>query len=483
MLGGGDPRRMSMDVDAAAQLSINSRALVVSAPALSHGGEDSPYSVPRQEMQNGAHNQQAESISNHSKKLQDDLHELGDKIKHHEDNVKYLKTLKNKLEESIVEMQVALGKYDKASFSRTVNNDPALLKSEEETIDHILKNENSAAALLSRMKSQAEALSSDHSLTKDVIGIVATLGKVDDDNLSRLFSEYLGLETMLAVVCKTYEGVKALEAYNKEGSIDKSSGLHAFAASIGRPLTGRFLVICLEDIRYACMRSLVFSFFQIHYRVILVIFFGCMFRPYSGEIIADDPQRRLTLLKPRLLNGEHPPGFLGFAVNMITIDSTNLYCFSKTGHSLRETLFNHLFTDLQVYRSREDMLNALSCIRNGAISLDGGMIRSRGVFSLGHHQGDIDVKFPSTSQKLDLPESYFEIEVGLKETKWKKDRAMEDMQREQALLAHARVNYETKKREFLQFLARSSSHVSPVIHPLHGSRELLSAVPSIKSIL
>ncbi|KAL0382441.1 UNVERIFIED_CONTAM: protein DEFECTIVE IN MERISTEM SILENCING 3 [Sesamum calycinum] len=461
MLGGGDPRRMSMDVDAAAQLSINSRALVVSAPALSHGGEDSPYSVPRQEMQNGAHNQQAESISNHSKKLQDDLHELGDKIKHHEDNVKYLKTLKNKLEESIVEMQVALGKYDKASFSRTVNNDPALVKSEEETIDHILKNENSAAALLSRMKSQAEALSSDHSLTKDVIGIVATLGKVDDDNLSRLvhpflplFSEYLGLETMLAVVCKTYEGVKALEAYNKEGSIDKSSGLHAFAASIGRPLTGRFLVICLEDIR-----------------------------PYSGEIIADDPQRRLTLLKPRLLNGEHPPGFLGFAVNMITIDSTNLYCFSKTGHSLRETLFNHLFTDLQVYRSREDMLNALSCIRNGAISLDGGMIRSRGVFSLGHHQEDIDVKFPSTSQKLDLPESYFEIEVGLKETKWKKDRAMEDMQREQALLANARVNYETKKREFLQFLARSSSHVSPVIHPLHGSRELLSAVPSIKSIL
>ncbi|KAL2249071.1 UNVERIFIED_CONTAM: Protein DEFECTIVE IN MERISTEM SILENCING 3 [Sesamum indicum] len=247
----------------------------------------------------------------------------------------------------------------------------------------------------------------------------------------RLFSEHLGLETMLAVVCKTYEGVKALEAYNKEGSIDKNSGLHAFAASIGRPLADRFLVICLEDIR-----------------------------PYSGEIIADDPQRRLTLLKPRLLNGEHPPGFLGFAVNMITIDSTNLYCFSKNGHSLRETLFYHLFSDLQVYKSREDMLNALSCIRNGAISLDGGMIRSRGVFSLGHHQGDIDVKFPTTSQKLNLPESYFGIEVGLKEMKWKKDRTMEDMQREQALLAHARVNYETKKREFLQFLARSSSHVS-----------------------
>ncbi|KAK4436218.1 protein DEFECTIVE IN MERISTEM SILENCING 3 [Sesamum alatum] len=431
MLGGGDPRRMSMDVDAAAQLSTNSRALVVPAPVHSHVGEDSPYTVPTQDMQNGPHNQQAESISNHSKKLQDDMHELGEKIKHHEDNVKYLKTLKNKLEESILEMQVALGKYDKASFFKAVNKDPALVKSEEETIDHILKHENSAAALLSMMKSQAEALSSDHSLTKDVIGIVATLGKVDDDNLSRLFSEYLGLETMLAVVCKTYEGVKALEAYNKEGSIDKSFGLHAFAASIGRPLADRFLVICLEDIR-----------------------------PYSGDIIADDPQQRLALLKPRSLNGEPPPGFLGFAVNMITIDSTNLYCFSKNGHNLRETLFYHLFSGLQVYRSREDMQNALSCIKNGAISLDGGMIRSPGVFSLGHHQGDFDVKFPSTSQRLSLPESYFELETGLKETKWKKDRTVEDMQREQALLAHARVNYEVKKREFLQFLAQSSSHLS-----------------------
>lgn len=60
------------------------------------------------------------------------------------------------------------------------------MKSEEETIENILKHENSGAAIVYRMKVQAEALSSDHSLTKDVIGIVATLGKVDDDNISRL---------------------------------------------------------------------------------------------------------------------------------------------------------------------------------------------------------------------------------------------------------------------------------------------------------
>lgn len=108
-----------------------------------------------------------------------------------------------------------------------------------------------------------------------------------------------------------------------------------------------------------------------------------LLRPYAGEFIADDPQRRLALQKPRLPNGETPSGFLGFAVNMITIDSRNLYCTSKNGGSLRETLFYHLFSNLQVYRSREDMVEALACIRNGAISLDGGVIRSSGVFSLG----------------------------------------------------------------------------------------------------
>lgn len=54
---------------------------------------------------------------------------------------------------------------------------------------------------------------------------------------------------MLAVVCKTREGLKALETYGKEGSIDKSAGLHGLSSSIGRILSGRFLAICLEDLR------------------------------------------------------------------------------------------------------------------------------------------------------------------------------------------------------------------------------------------
>lgn len=107
-------------------------------------------------------------------------------------------------------------------------------------------------------------------------------------------------------------------------------------------------------------------------------------RPYAGDFVPDDPQRRLDLLKPRLANGECPPGFLGFAVNMINVDTANLFCVTANGHGLRETLFYNLFSRLQVYKTRVEMLNALPCISDGALSLDGGMIRATGVFSLGN---------------------------------------------------------------------------------------------------
>ena len=61
------------------------------------------------------------------------------------------------------------------------------------------------------------------------------------------------MQTMLAVVCRTYDGVKALETYDKEGSINKNAGIHGLGASIGRHLDGRFRVICLETLRCLCL--------------------------------------------------------------------------------------------------------------------------------------------------------------------------------------------------------------------------------------
>ncbi|KAL8550815.1 hypothetical protein ACS0TY_000040 [Phlomoides rotata] len=348
-------------------------------------------------------------VHRREQKLLDELKELGHKIKHHEDNVNFLKSQKNELDASILDTQVAIGMHHIASSSEEENGDPAHVDSKEETIRHILKYKNSAAALLYQMASEAQA--SDHFLIKDVVGIVATLGKVDDANLSRLLSKYLGLETMLAMVCKSYEGVKSLESCSKDGSINKGLGLHAFAASAGSPLDGPFTVICVENLR-----------------------------PYTGALVDGDHQKRLDLITPKLINGEIPSGFLGYAVNMIIIDNVNLYSVSETGHSLRETLFYNLFSHLQVYESRKDMQNALPLISDGAISLDGGLIRSPGVSCLGQNQGDIDVKFPCVSKNLNLPVNYYNIKNQLKEAKWKNSRVSEDLEREQQLLDHVRCS-------------------------------------------
>ncbi|CAN1160147.1 Protein DEFECTIVE IN MERISTEM SILENCING 3 [Linum perenne] len=160
-----------------------------------------------------------------------------------------------------------------------------------------------------------------------------------------MLSQYLGMKTMLAIVCKSYEGVKAMETYDKEGHINKDSSIHGLGASIGKAVDGPFSVISLEDLR-----------------------------PYCGELVLYDPQRRLDLPKPKLPTRESPPGFLGFAVNMINVEYINMFYVTSGGHGLRKTLFYNIFSRLQVYKTREDMLLAHACICDGAISLDGGMI-------------------------------------------------------------------------------------------------------------
>lgn len=87
-----------------------------------------------------------------------------------------------------------------------------------------------------------------------------------------ILSDYLGLETLLAIVCKTYNGTKALETYDKEGYINKTSGLHGLGASGGLWMAD-FLFICFENLR-----------------------------PYASEFIANGLQRTLNILKPRLPN-------------------------------------------------------------------------------------------------------------------------------------------------------------------------------------
>ncbi|XP_008783196.2 protein DEFECTIVE IN MERISTEM SILENCING 3 isoform X1 [Phoenix dactylifera] len=379
------------------------------------------------EMRDGEHHN-LEIVKNHTQKLQDELQKLALKVKHHEDNMKFLKTQMDNIDESILDMQVNLGKYHSSSAALEQNNDVSAMQSEQQTVGKILQQEKAAAGIICQMKIRHGLQASKLQLTKDVLGIVATLGKVNDDNLSRLFSEYLGLETMLAIVCKTYEGIKALEKYDKEGMIDQNAGLHGLGPSIGRLLNGRFLVFCLENLR-----------------------------PYIGEFVPEDPQKKLALLKPRLPNGEIPRGFIGFAVNMINVDHMHLSCLTPNGHGLRETLFYTLFSRLQVYKTRADMQSALPCVSDGAISLDGGMIKSSGLFNLGDRK-DVEVKFP-ISPGISKPADVIEIEEKLKLMNWQKERLEEDVQREEALLNNAKNLFNIQKQELVKYLGETASHI------------------------
>ncbi|KAH0892811.1 hypothetical protein HID58_055240 [Brassica napus] len=399
---------------------------------------------PKETTQNGGGISQAEFALFTSNRIQSDLEAMGIKLKLHEDNLKFLKAQKTKLDESILDLQVHMNKLNPSGPPRSENCDANLQG--EDINEQILRHANSAAGVLAHVQSRH---SSQMTLTKGVVGVVAKLGKVHDENLSQVLSVYLGTRSMLALVCKDYDSVKGLESYDSQGNVDRNAGLHGLASSIGRTIEGHFDAISLENLR-----------------------------PYVGQYIAGDPQRRLNLLKPKLPNGEYPPGFLGFAVNMIQIDPAYLLCVTAYGHGLRETLFYSLFSRLQVYKKRGDMISALPCISEGAVSLDGGIVRTGGILTLGSRYEDSDNLFPSFGSSLcdkcrncsdevkvrfakpsasRAMDNHSEAERQMKELKQKKEKTLEDIKRTQVLRDHAVYNFGKKKDEFVRFLAQSSS--------------------------
>ncbi|KAJ0092343.1 hypothetical protein Patl1_26144 [Pistacia atlantica] len=106
--------------------------------------------------------------------------------------------------------------------------------------------------------------------------------------------------------------------------------------------------------------------------------------PSTGELDGSDPQRRLALLEPILPCGDTPPGFMGYAVNMVDPDEHHVYTRTSASDGLRETLFYRLFGKLQVYRIREDVIEAHACTKHCSISLDGEILKENGVICLGH---------------------------------------------------------------------------------------------------
>lgn len=54
---------------------------------------------------------------------------------------------------------------------------------------------------------------------------------------------------MLAIVTKSYETARALENYSENGEVNHNLALHEAAVTLGKTIKGRFLVICLDEIR------------------------------------------------------------------------------------------------------------------------------------------------------------------------------------------------------------------------------------------
>ncbi|KAK1392220.1 Protein DEFECTIVE IN MERISTEM SILENCING 3 [Heracleum sosnowskyi] len=381
----------------------------------------------KSEQENGTLSQAKTVVNAATKKLQEALKEEGLVLKKHEDNIKFLKTQENCLNDTILDLQVTLGKYHSSNRPMTESGNLSQNESELENIQQILKHTNSAAGIVYQLKTRHSTRGSQHPLTKGILGIVATLGKVDDDNISSCLSRYVGTENMLAVVCKTLDSVKAIESYDKEGLVNKNSGIHGLGTSIGQAIHGRFRVICLE-----CLS------------------------PYVGAFITNDPQGRLDIQKPRLPDGEVPHGFIDYAVNMIYIDRENLFFVTHDGHGLRETLFYHLFSRVHVYQTKEDMMQAVSLITDGALSLDGGIIMRPGVYGLGIVE-EADVKFLKTSGPPCLTADYSAIEDQIKKKEWEKEGILDDLKREQVLLKQAKATFDAKREELIQFLAQSQS--------------------------
>ncbi|XP_026457782.1 structural maintenance of chromosomes flexible hinge domain-containing protein GMI1-like [Papaver somniferum] len=294
------------------------------------------------------------------KKNEDDVKRIGSLIKVLESNLKLLTEEKASTENEISELQDL--------YRHQTNSHMHDFVTDKEVVIKQIEMNNTAACVWCNIPADIQSQE-----LPDVVGIVALLGSVSTESLSRMLAKYLGEELMLAVVCKSYAAARRLEKYGEGGEVDRSDGLHVVAAQLGRPINCGFLVICLEDL--------------------------C---PFRGKFKSDeDPQKKLSLVDPILPTGEIPSGFLGHAVNMVNIEIQHLHTRTNKGYYLRETLFYLLFGELQVYGTREQMNQARAFVKHGAISLDGGILKSNGILLLGP-QREPEVRFPVVAFEAQL---------------------------------------------------------------------------------
>ncbi|XP_045808734.1 structural maintenance of chromosomes flexible hinge domain-containing protein GMI1 isoform X2 [Trifolium pratense] len=358
-------------------------------------------------------------INSTNKKLQD-IFQLGEKIKSLEENHNCYLNLKTETEKQILSLQ--------GSLSHLGNIDSLFTDTKEEMTTKIKSMENTAASVLCSLSNQQTPL------LKDIIGVVALLGSVQSLELSRMLAEFLGEDKMLGVICRSVETAIALEKYKQNGEIDYVCALHAEAADLGKAISKRFLTMCFENIR------------------------PCEYLPQKN-----DSQRKLALPDPKLQNGRTPAGFMGYAVNMIDLDTRHLQTSTKYGYGLRQTVLFRLFKKLQVYETRDSMVAALQCIEeDGAVSVDGGIIREMGTLSLGH--GNPSIYFPCANELDNSPQTK-EILSQIKVKKEELRDIEEYLKKSNKCIQKNKKKYQKKDKEYKILVATTVQPLSEVPVP------------------
>ncbi|XP_071686179.1 structural maintenance of chromosomes flexible hinge domain-containing protein GMI1 [Rutidosis leptorrhynchoides] len=368
---------------------------------------------------------ETESCTQFQKDLENEIVEFAFSIRKHEENIELLNCQLREIESQLSQLEVCRDQ------TRSIHTYGSPTKNEIEA--RIESKTDTAAAFVLKLLKQ---LSSEfrRGVMGNIIGVVALLGTTPTFELSRIFAEYLG-DQILGVVCKSYQDVSLLETYEANGQLNRTHALHMLARELGQSINGRYLVLCIEDIR-ACT-------------------------------VDKDLQGKLLLPDPTFPDGSTPQGFVGYAVNLIDIDVDHLNTKTDAGCGLRETLFYRLFGETQVYKTREHMKNAIPCIKDGAVSLDGGILRGNGVTSIGCLEPDII--FPVVPARNRVPSQRdMAVMRRHKELMLKRKETMDELIEKKKSLESEQKKLAKKRDKFVKYFARNqsvaaSSQVSPMI--------------------
>lgn len=363
-----------------------------------------------------------ETITDDMRKLDEQSAGYGRLVGEHESKIKKLYNKKGIIEKEIDSLQ---GSLEPQYLTQT----DSLVNSNEQVAKRIEGKGDSAAAVLCKLSKAIQLRDQQIQFMTGIVGVVALLGTVSNNKLSSIFAEYVGEKYMLAIVCKSYDAATALEKYGESGQVDHNYALHEVAANQHITIKRRFPVICLEEIR-----------------------------PYRGALIKNGPQKLLALPNPLLPSGKVPDGFLGYAVNMINLDNHHINTEAAADHRLRETLFYRLFGEVQVYETREQMKQAKACIKHGAVSLDGGIMKDNGILLLGDCEPEI--RFPVSSPEVEKGISMHWISI-LEDIEKKKALLLltcEQIERETEAHSKALSKFHKKKDKLQMLMQKSPLH-------------------------